>query len=33
MNAEAIARLSADDISAVRSVAADTLDKFGHLPE
>jgi hypothetical protein len=33
MNAEAIARLSADDISAVRSVAADTLDKFDHLPE
>jgi hypothetical protein len=33
MNGEAIARLSAEDIEAVRTVAAETLDKFGHLPE
>jgi hypothetical protein len=32
MNAEAIARLSESDIAAVRSAAADVLDKFGHLP-
>ncbi len=32
MNAEAIARLCPEDITEIRTAAAETLDKFGHLP-